>query len=164
VAPIPVPIGLEITAQAFRATPPKHYDAVALAFVPTVAALVLIQTKQVVAGLGKGMADLTGSLSVTYQTLLVMANGFVLTALVWSTLLVFIIERRFKAAAGFALIGAGLSLVGLIHSPFDDGRLFLPGGADSSLPMAFALAYVLIAALVASFRSGPDTPHQPPAT
>jgi AGZA family xanthine/uracil permease-like MFS transporter len=156
VAPILVFIGLEITSQAFRATPERHYDAVALAFLPIVADLVLIQTKQVLGALGKSAADLTGGMAGTFQTVLVMANGFILTALIWSTFLVYVIERRFKGAAVFALIGAAMSLVGLIHSPFEDGRLFLPGGADSPLPTAFAAAYVLVAALVAAFPSDPN--------
>jgi len=160
VAPILVFIGLEITSQAFRATPERHYDAVALAFLPIVADLVLIQMKQMLGAFGKSAADLTGALAGTYQTVLVMANGFILTALIWSTLLVFIIERRFRVAAVFALIGAGLSLVGLIHSPFEDGRLFLPGSAASPLPTAFATAYLLVAALVAAFPSAPNARAQ----
>ncbi len=44
VFPILVFIGVEITAQSFRATPARHYPAVALACVPALAALVLIFT------------------------------------------------------------------------------------------------------------------------
>jgi AGZA family xanthine/uracil permease-like MFS transporter len=156
VAPILIFIGLEITSQAFKATPGRHFDAVALAFVPIVADLVLIQLKQVLAAFGKTAADLSGQLATTYQTVLVMANGFILTSLVWATMLTFIIDRRFKVASAFALIGAALSMVGLIHSPFEDGRLFLPGGADSPLPVAFTAAYLLVALLLAAFRDGPD--------
>jgi AGZA family xanthine/uracil permease-like MFS transporter len=156
VAPILIFIGLEITAQAFKATPQRHYDAVALAFLPIVADLVLIELKQTLGALGKSAADLTGQLAATYQTVLVMANGFIFTALIWATLLTFIIERRFRVAAVFAGLGAAFSLVGLIHSPFDDGRLFLPGGADSPLPGAFAAAYLILALGLAAFRPAPD--------
>jgi AGZA family xanthine/uracil permease-like MFS transporter len=44
VFPILVFIGLEITAQSFRATPARHYPAVALACMPALAALVLLFT------------------------------------------------------------------------------------------------------------------------
>jgi AGZA family xanthine/uracil permease-like MFS transporter len=90
----------------------------------------------------------------------VLANGFILTALIWSTLLVFVIERRFKVAAVFAGLGSAFSVVGLIHSPFEDGRLFLPGGSDSDLPGAFAAAYLLVALLLAIL---PEPPAQAPA-
>ena len=43
VAPILIFIGLEITAQAFVASPPRHAPAVAVSFMPAVAALVLIE-------------------------------------------------------------------------------------------------------------------------
>ncbi len=43
VAPILIFIGLEITAQAFLASPPRHGAAVALTFVPVAAAVVLIE-------------------------------------------------------------------------------------------------------------------------
>jgi hypothetical protein len=45
VAPILIFIGLEITAQAFVASPRRHAAAVAVAFLPAVAALVIIQGK-----------------------------------------------------------------------------------------------------------------------
>ncbi|MBI5136645.1 MAG: MFS transporter [Nitrospirae bacterium] len=145
VAPILMFIGLEITAQAFKATPQRHYDAVALAFIPIVADLVLIELKQTLGALGKTAADLTGQMAATYQTILVMANGFILSALIWATMLAFVIDRRFRAAAVFAGLGALFSLVGLIHSPFEDGRLFWPGTVGSALSGQFCLAYLLLA-------------------
>ncbi len=54
VAPILIFIGLEITAQAFVASPPRHAAAVAISFIPAVAALVLIQGGILLAGVGKG--------------------------------------------------------------------------------------------------------------
>ncbi len=71
VAPILIFIGLEITAQAFGASPPRHAPAVALSFVPAVAAVVLIQANTLLAGVGKSAADLTGDGRTTYSTLLV---------------------------------------------------------------------------------------------
>ena len=50
VAPILVFIGLEITAQAFLASPARHGAAVALAFVPVAAAVVLIEVGAVLGG------------------------------------------------------------------------------------------------------------------
>ena len=62
--PILVFIGLEITAQSFRATPVRHYAAVAIACVPAMAALVLIfvdnlqgQYADVVGGLNESLAQ-----------------------------------------------------------------------------------------------------------
>jgi AGZA family xanthine/uracil permease-like MFS transporter len=60
VAPILIFIGLEITAQAFVASPPRHAAAVAISFIPAVAALVLIQGGILLAG-RQGPADLAGA-------------------------------------------------------------------------------------------------------
>ncbi|MDH5526754.1 MAG: MFS transporter [Nitrospirota bacterium] len=160
VAPILVFIGLEIASQGFRVTPRRHYDAVALAFIPIVADLVLIQMKQTLAGVGKGMADLSGQLLGTYQTVLVLANGFILTAMIWASLLTAIIDRRFREGAVFAALAAVFTVIGLIHSPFEDGRLFLPGQAGSNLPWAIAAGYALIAVALAVYPSQPPAPEQ----
>ena len=52
IAPILVFVGLEITAQGFLATPPRHGAAVALTFMPVVAAVVMIETGSLFAALG----------------------------------------------------------------------------------------------------------------
>src|SRR5207245_3230248 len=72
IAPILVFIGLEITAQAFHASPPRHGAAVALAFVPVAAAVVLIELGGMLPALGKRAADLTGEAGATYGTLLIL--------------------------------------------------------------------------------------------
>ncbi len=161
VAPILVFIGLEITSQVFKATPKRHYNAVALAFIPIIANLVLIQLKTVLASLGKEASDLSGQMATTYQSVLVLANGFILSALIWAAMLSFVVDGRFKSAAAFATAGALFSLVGLIHSPFDDGRLFWPGNSGSALTNQFTAAYLLLAAGLFLFREQPH--HEPPA-
>src|SRR6185437_7636111 len=79
-APILVFIGLEITAQAFHASPERHGPAVALAFVPVAAAVVLIELGGVLAALGTSAAALTGEAKAAHQALLILGNGFILTA------------------------------------------------------------------------------------
>jgi adenine/guanine/hypoxanthine permease len=151
-APILVFIGLEITAQAFLASPPRHGPAVALAFVPVAAAVVLIELGQMLGALGRSPADLGGDAGLTYRTLLVLGNGFILTAVLWSWALVTIIDRRFLVTAA-VLAGASLAtLVGLMHSPQPGGALFLPWWADAprSIALPVAGAYGVVGALCAA--------------
>ena len=98
-APILIFIGLEITAQAFVASPPRHAAAVAISFIPAVAALVLIQGGILLAGVGKAPADLAGAARVGWDGLLVLGNGFIVTALLWGSAVVAIVERRLAVAA-----------------------------------------------------------------
>ncbi len=85
VATILIFIGLEITAQGFLASPPRHGAAVAIGFLPVVAALVLIQSGSLLAGVGKSAADLAPEAALSFATLTVLGNGFILTALLWSS-------------------------------------------------------------------------------
>ncbi len=157
VAPILIFIGLEITAQAFLASPARHAPAVALAFVPAVAALVLIQANALFGSIGKSAADLTGDGRLTYATLLVVGNGFVLTALAWSWTMVAIIDKRL-AAAGAVLAGAGLAtLFGVIHSPLPSGAIFWPWGAPSGTPLLLAAGYGVAAAVLVLLARSPST-------
>jgi AGZA family xanthine/uracil permease-like MFS transporter len=149
VAPILVFIGLEITAQAFLASPPRHGAVVALTFVPTAAAVVLIELGGILSAVGRSGADLVGEAAATYRALLVLGNGFVLTAVLWGSALVFIIERRATAAAAVFAIASLATLCGLVHSPLPSGAVFWPWSATAPLDVAAPLAgaYGALAAL-----------------
>ena len=149
VAPILVFIGLEITAQAFLASPPRHGAAVAMAFVPVVAAVVLIEVGGVLSALGRSAAALTGEAAATHRALLVLGNGFILTAVLWGSAVVFIVERRSAALAVVFAICSLATLVGLVHSPLPNGAVFWPWTAGAPLAVAAPLAgaYGVLAAL-----------------
>jgi AGZA family xanthine/uracil permease-like MFS transporter len=147
VAPILIFIGLEITAQAFIASPPRHGPAVALAFVPTAAAVVLIEAGAAIGALGKRPHELTGEPAAAWQALVMLGNGFILTALLWSWALASIIERRFAVTAALFAVASAATLCGLIHSPLPNGALFWPWAAPVGTTAALAGAYGLVAAL-----------------
>jgi AGZA family xanthine/uracil permease-like MFS transporter len=160
VAPILIFIGIEILAQAFHATPPPHYPAVGLALVPVLANLVLLQSNMLLAALGRTAADLTGEAAAGYQALVLLGNGFIITSLLWAAALSKVIDHRFKIAAGYMAAASGASLIGLIHSPYANGRLFWPSlwqlSAPGATPWLMATAYLLVAGvfLGLSVRSG----------
>lgn len=147
VATILIFIGLEITAQGFLASPARHGPAVAIGFIPVVAAVVTIQAGGILAGVGKAASDLSGEAAASLLTLTVLGNGFILTALLWSAATAFIIERRF-ALAGLALaVASAASLCGLIHSPLASGALFAPWAPPSAVPAQLAGGYGAASAL-----------------
>jgi len=155
ILPILVFIGLEITAQSFHATPQRHYPAVAIACVPALAALVTIQADKLLAA---GAAP-TGQLARELFSIRLLASGFIVTSLLWAGLLAALIDRRLPAAAGWCLAAAAGTLCGVIHSPFADGRLFLPWAIGSLPaeaagrgPLTLAVAYALLAGLFAAWH------------
>ncbi len=154
ILPVLVFIGLEITAQSFHATPERHYPAVAVACIPALAALVKIQTD----GLLAAGAEPAGPLAVDLFSVRILAAGFIVTSLVWAGLLAALIDRTPRAAAGWCLAAAAATLFGVIHSPFADGRLFmpwaigeLPAEAAGRGPLELAAAYGLLALLLAAW-------------
>ncbi len=167
--PILVFIGLEITAQSFHATPVRHYPAVALACVPALAALVNIQADKLLAA----GAQATGPLARDLFSLRLLTSGFIVTSLVWAGMVTALLDRHLRGAAGWCLAAAACTLVGVIHSPFADGRLFLPwqlpplpAEAAGRGPLELAAAYALLAVLFAAWGQwlGDDarSPHSNP--
>jgi AGZA family xanthine/uracil permease-like MFS transporter len=158
VAPILVFIGLEITAQAFLASPPRHGAAVAITFVPVAAALVHLEIGSVLAALQRPAAELAGEAAASYRALQMLGNGFILTAVLWGTALVFIIDRRPAVLAVVFVLCHLATLVGLIHSPLPTGAMFWPWAADAPLaaaaPLAGAYGILAALALLAAARLG----------
>jgi AGZA family xanthine/uracil permease-like MFS transporter len=154
VAPILIFIGIEITAQAFTATPPQHYKAIALAFLPTIACLIQIQYGLLLGNLGKKVADLTGDLAAGYQALTVLGNGFIVTSLLWGGAFAALLDHQLKRAALFLTVCAAATLCGAIHSPLASGAMFLPWAPPQRYVIHLAAGYVVMALIFLSLERG----------
>jgi AGZA family xanthine/uracil permease-like MFS transporter len=164
VAPILVFVGLQITAQAFLASPAHHAPAVAVSFIPAVAALVLIEGNQLLAAAGRAAGALEGEGRVAWGVLLVLGNGFILTALLWGSALVAIIEQRLRVAGAVLALAALATLFGVIHSPLPDGAVFWPWAVASGTPATVAAGYGVAAAVLLLLGDGPASPAGGPAS
>jgi AGZA family xanthine/uracil permease-like MFS transporter len=155
VAPILVFIGLEITAQAFLASPPRHGAAVAVTFVPVAAAVVLLQLGAALGAVGKSAADLGGDAAQTHRALLVLGNGFILTAILWGSAVAWIIDRRLLSSAVAFALASLATLFGVIHSPLPGGAMFWPWSAEAPWAVALPLAgaYGVVAGLCAALAA-----------
>ena len=169
VFPILVFIGIEITQHSFRATPRRHYPALVLACVPALAYLALLMVER----LSQAAGSLLGSPGALFQqtsagiqqwlqTLATLAGGFIVTSLIWGTALARLIDGKWRSSAGVLLIGAALSLVGIMHSPLPGNPILFPWLAVEMLkqtgrleatrdltPYGWAGAYLAMAAVVA---------------
>lgn len=172
-APILVFIALEITGQAYGATPRRHMAAVTIALLPSIADVVQIFLSQVYNGaLLSSAIDPAGTMQATgitnpsfIQTCAVMvmlASGFIVSAMLWGAAVAFLTDRRVRAA-GATLISCGvLSFFGFIHSVLPTGSVYLPWRVGSRLPYHWAVAYLLIGVLVLllgqtrAYRETPD--------
>jgi len=157
--PILIFIGLEITAQSFHATPARHYPAVALACVPALAYLAVLALKQLSPEL-KPFAAMQPQTQHWIQTVTVLAGGggFIVTSLIWSTVLAHLIDGRVRGVVATLLLAAAFSWFGIIHSPLPSSPILSPaavirelkreGRAEASAqqtPYHWSAAYVLMA-------------------
>ena len=159
VFPVLIFVGLEITAQSFRATPTRHYPAVVLACVPALAYLVSIAIAQF---LPRSFAELGHPGQQYVQTITMLSGGFIVSSLLWGTTLAHLIDGRIRPAAAALLLAGVCSLFGLMHSPLPSGPIVAPGEAIRQLkesgrfeasafqtPYHWAAAYALAALLLA---------------
>jgi AGZA family xanthine/uracil permease-like MFS transporter len=161
-APILIFVAFDIVAQSFHATPQAHAPAVCFAIFPSVAQLLRITLDKanstgillrsaleapVVAEQAKiplGFAD-------NFGVFVMLANGFILTAMLWGAFLAFLIDLRFRATAITLALCSVLSLFGVIHSVLPTGGIYLPWSSvlgSSSAPYHWAAAYALVAVMI----------------
>ncbi|MFC7758619.1 regulator [Catellatospora bangladeshensis] len=155
IVPILLYIGLLIGAQAFQATPRAHAAAVVAALIPNLASWATTQIDNSLAAAGTSAAQvgdqaLAGA-GVVYHGLLVLGQGAILAGLVLGAIVVFIIDRRFLHAGVFALAGAALAFIGLIHGERVEWNANGP----------VALGYLFVAIVCGVFHFGKHAPREP---
>jgi AGZA family xanthine/uracil permease-like MFS transporter len=158
-APILVFVALDITDQSYLATPRRHAAAVTLAVFPSVAQLIQIFLSQVYNGaLMSAAIDPVGTMKATgiqnpefistVGVMVLLAHGFILTAMLWGGAIAFLIDRKIGPAVATLVACAVLSLFGFIHSITATGGIYLPWNSGSTLPYHWTAAYLGFAALV----------------
>lgn len=119
--PILIYIGIIIGAQAFQATDKKYAPAAIIAIIPWLAnwAQGIADNAFTAAGTSAGDIGLgnIAAAGLNYSGILSLGSGAIIVAMLWASILAFIIDRNFVHAGVTGLIGAILSLFGIIHSP-----------------------------------------------
>jgi AGZA family xanthine/uracil permease-like MFS transporter len=181
VFPILIFVGLEITAQSFHATPTKHYPAAALACVPALAYLALLNLNQLLAPGAEAFAALRPEVQRWVQTVTCLSGGggFIVTSLLWATALTKILDGRMSTAALTLALAAVFALFGIIHSPLPSSPIAPPwdvldqlrasgrlDAAANQTPYHWAAAYAAMALTLAAVarlgrRPGPHADEEP---
>jgi AGZA family xanthine/uracil permease-like MFS transporter len=140
-------IGLIITAQAFQEVPKAHAPAVAIGFIPSLAAwvILLIQTTLEKAAPGYTLQQAAANFSpdIFITGIICLAQGFMFIAIFFSAIMAKVIDRDWRAAGVWCLIAAAASACGIIH-----GFVFTPDG--------YAPAYFKWSGLGGAIPSGLD--------
>jgi AGZA family xanthine/uracil permease-like MFS transporter len=176
-APIFIFVGLDIVEQSYHSTPKRHATAVTMAIIPAIPALVQMKLGPMIGDIERFYETLKASsveLAAKMHTsfayferhyqegwlaINAVGNGFILTAMIWGAFTAMLIDRRFRRASVFIMIGALFSFFGLMHSVQIGGGMYLPWRVQVTAgptPYAITLAYVSLAALIflLSFSKG----------
>jgi len=149
ILPILLYIGLLIGAQAFTESPARQAPAVILALIPHLAAWAKTQVDAALTAANTSAAvlghDTLAEAGVLYEGLAILGGGAILTSVIWAGFTIAIIDHKTRSAIGFALVGAALSFLGLIHGE----------SVGWAVSVDLALVYLLISCLV--FMTGKRT-------
>lgn len=166
-APILVFVSIDITTQAFEASPLRHAAAVVFSFFPAIARLLAIKLgdpayvapdrfAQLLLGDGTALPEL--------RVIIALGNGFIITSMIWGAFVAALVDRRMRAAILALLTGALLTAFGIIHSVEPSGGLYLPwalSGVARTLAWQFTAAYLALAAVLALLALQPPGPADP---
>lgn len=158
-APILVFIALEMTTQSYAAVPRRHAAAVTLALFPSIAYLVVIFLSQVHGGallgaaLDPAAAQQQSGLAnpafiQTCAVMVMLANGFIIAAMLWGGVAALLIDRAIAAAATLLVAAGVLSFFGFMHSVLPTGGVYLPWTMNSPFPYHWSIAYLSLAVLL----------------
>ncbi|MBI4396154.1 MAG: NCS2 family permease [Elusimicrobia bacterium] len=142
-------IGIFITAQAFQDIPKSHALGVAFGLIPSLAAWALQLVEVSLRKAGKTLFEIAPAFGsdLYIHGLISLSQGFLLSSMVFSAVLIFLIEKQFLKAGGWLLAAAALSLAGLIHA-----YELTPSGVKNKFGLAaapeFAIVYGITAALL----------------
>lgn len=146
-------IGIIITAQAFKEVPKKHSVAVALGLTPSLAAWALLLIETTLRKAGTGLYEVApkfgGDLYV--YGIIALSQGFMLSGMILSAMMVFVVEREFLKAALWTATAAVLSFFGVIHA-----YVLTPAGVQNRFGFgaarAYALAYLIAGLLLVALH------------
>lgn len=120
IVPILLYIGLLIGAQAFQEVPRAHAVAVVFAIIPNIASWAggLMTNAVTAAGSTPAQVGEEGfaGAGLVYHGTVLLGGGAILAGMVLGSIVAFIIDKRFLAAAAYCFVGAALGFIGLIHA------------------------------------------------
>jgi AGZA family xanthine/uracil permease-like MFS transporter len=143
-------IGLVITAQAFQASPKPHALAVAAGLIPAMASWLLVEVETTLRVAGTDLATTADRFApdLHIRGVISLSQGFLITSIIYAAVMAFVIDRKFRAAAGWLLAAAVFSAIGLIHA-----YKLTPGGVENyfawfTAAPDFAIVYAVGAILL----------------
>ncbi len=138
--PLVIWAGLIITLQAFETIPARYWIAIVVGLLPCLGAWISTTVKAVLQAtvapadlptvFSSATLDKWHQFHVFADGAFGLEQGFAFIALIWASMLYYVVDRRFSLAAVWSGIGALLSLLGLMHT-----WKFTPNGTILNAPI-----------------------------
>src|ERR1700678_337984 len=141
-APVIIWFGLITVGQAVAEVPSNQAIAVVIGVIPALAQWATSLADTVARKAGTSLLEVAPRMGgdLAMGGLIALGQGSLLTSMVWSAALAFIVQRRFMPAAAWLAAASGLSAVGIIHA-----YKLSPNGVESVIGWwvapQFTLAY-----------------------
>jgi adenine/guanine/hypoxanthine permease len=141
-APVILWFGLITVGQAVTEVPPNQAIAVVMGLIPALSQWATSVVETVARKAGSSLMEIAPRMGgdLALGGLIALGQGSLMTSMLWSAALAFMVQRRFVAAAAWLAAAAGLSAVGVIHA-----YKLSPNGVESVIGWwvapQFTLAY-----------------------
>ena len=149
VAPVLLYVSFEIAIQGFMHSDKKHFPVILFAMFPSIARLVEIKiTDGSLIPVDKLQDQMFANVLPTisdHLAIVILGNGFIITGMLWATMLYFAMEHKWLKTFICSCVLAGLSFFGVIHSLYISGQMYLPWTLPSNvqnIPYQLALGYL----------------------
>lgn len=151
IAPLLIFVAFEIAAQGFLHSDNKYYIPILLAFLPSLARIIEIKlTDGILVTSEKLQQYIFTNVSPAFSDqlmIVVLGNGFIITGVLWATLLGYIIDKKYFNAFISAMVLSICSFFGIIHSVYVSGQSYLPWSLPNtimSLPYQISCGYFIL--------------------
>ncbi|MBL4836351.1 MAG: hypothetical protein JKY34_02130 [Kordiimonadaceae bacterium] len=154
--PILVVVASDILRLTFTGGDVRHAPALLFAIVPVILNYSYTKVSDLYGRIGEAAQQALSQDWVNGYILLgVMSRGYILTSLIWASMVVWIIDRKMTRAAGAAFTAALCTKFGIIHSVLGSSGMYLPwnmpelGGVEllvDRVAMGYLIAGVMLLA------------------
>ncbi len=155
IKPILIVVASDIVRLTYANVPSRYGASIAFAVFPGILNYTYIMVSdlygQVQRGIektGMTMTDLVNSQwAASYELLAALAKGYVLTSLLWSAAIAFLIDRKMKETTVIFVLCGIFAGFGVIHSVLPNSGVYLPWdtSVDSALSLRLSGAYFIAA-------------------
>ena len=151
-APVLLVIGITVSSQVFRVIDLKHLPSAIIGSVPSIGRMVWIELNS---NTGIAKSKLTSHIHQVHElyasqkaAIMMLGNGFIITGVLWATLIYYLTERRVAAAIITCFVLTSLSFFGVIHSVLPNSAVYWPFSLEinsRNLVFTMSAAYLMFA-------------------